>query len=464
MTLLEPTFRTSKRHAQSDAAGPPDGGSGEYAARTRATDPATEACARLSFLARSGRLLAECADLSAALAAVARMALPHLQAWCILDIAAAAEAGAPRRLAVVHPDPAKQALARELRDSYEEPFQDVLGVAGVLRTGEPVVVRNVPDTQLLAIVRDERQLGLLRQLGFGTYMVAPLRARGQVLGALTFVAPDEERVFDEADRLLAQDLALRCALALDNRRLYRESQDASRAKMDFLAIISHELRTPITAVLGYAELLQNGVAGPVNDQQSDWLGRLRIGSMQLGRIVDELIYFAQIEAGRRDVQWESVQVAEVVEAAVMMVRESAEERGLAVHVDTPPDLLLVTDRRKLHYLLANLLSNANKFTDAGEVRVRVREDEDAVVFEVEDTGIGIAPEHHERIFEPFWQVESPNTRSRNGSGLGLSLARRLLDLMGGDISLASELGRGTRCAFRLPLRPAPRPLIAYPPD
>jgi signal transduction histidine kinase len=153
-----------------------------------------------------------------------------------------------------------------------------------------------------------------------------------------------------------------------------------------------------------------------------------------------------------------------VEAAVMMVRESAEERGLAVHVDTPPDLLLVTDRRKLHYLLANLLSNANKFTDAGEVRVRVREDEDAVVFEVEDTGIGIAPEHHERIFEPFWQVESPNTRSRNGSGLGLSLARRLLDLMGGDISLASELGRGTRCAFRLPLRPAPRPLIAYPPD
>jgi signal transduction histidine kinase len=266
------------------------------------------------------------------------------------------------------------------------------------------------------------------------------------------------------------ELARRTAVAIDNAIIYRrsltlrlEAEAASNAKSDFLAKMSHEIRTPINAMMGYAELLQMGIAGAVNEAQIRQLGRIRSSGEHLTALINEILDLAKIEAGRMSVQPTASLAGDAVEAALNVVRPLATTKGvdLASHIDGNPSIEYVGDPQRVHQILTNLLTNAVKFTPAGGhisvscatgSRPNGSADEAAewVCVTVEDSGVGINADDIERIFHPFVQVETGYTRSQGGTGLGLTISRNLAHLMGGDITVESEPGRGSRFTLWLP--------------
>lgn len=256
---------------------------------------------------------------------------------------------------------------------------------------------------------------------------------------------------------IAQDVTARKAaerereaLLLRERVARAEAEAANRAKGDFLAVVSHELRTPLTAISGYADLLADGDVGPVTESQQRQLERIRAQARHLGRMVDDLLGYVRLDAGEELPGFAVADLHEIVRAVADGAARAAGERQLALRLDVPAGALLVrTDRARTVQLLEQLLSNAVKFTEAGEVHVVVRTEPGAVAVDVRDTGIGIAPEALERIWEPFWQAEDPLVRRAGGTGLGLSIVRRIADLLGAEVSVRSELGRGSTYTLRI---------------
>ena len=226
---------------------------------------------------------------------------------------------------------------------------------------------------------------------------------------------------------------------------------ANRAKNDFLAVMSHELRTPLNAIVGYAELLHDGIAGPVNDIQREQLGRVQMSANHLVELVDEILSFSRIESGQENIRQGPVEVARVTREAGALVEPVVAAKGLRFALDVPSENVVISsDAAKVRQILVNLLSNAIKFTDEGKIVLESRIENGRVEFEVRDTGIGIALENQERVFETFWQVDQSATRKAGGAGLGLSVSRRLARALGGDLSVESELGKGSRFRFWLP--------------
>jgi PAS domain S-box-containing protein len=271
--------------------------------------------------------------------------------------------------------------------------------------------------------------------------LVPIRVDGAVRGVYAIAEDVTARRQAEAERELA---------LLRERVARAEAEAANRAKSDFLAVVSHELRTPLHAITGFADLLADGDAGPLNDEQARWLGRIRTSGAHLLRMVEEVLGYVRMEEAEGGVALARVDLSALVREAAAAAADDAAARGLRLTVDAPAALAVQTDAGKVRQLLGHLASNAVKFTEAGEVRLVVRAEPRAAVVEVRDTGPGIAPEHLERIWEPFWQAEPPSTRRAGGTGLGLSVARRLAALLGGDLGVDSAPGRGTTFTLRLP--------------
>jgi signal transduction histidine kinase len=232
-----------------------------------------------------------------------------------------------------------------------------------------------------------------------------------------------------------------------------QAQAANRAKNDFLAVMSHELRTPLNAIVGYADLLQTGVSGPLNETQKTHLSRIRSSSFHLLDLIQDVLSFSRIEAGREELRVSDVEVQQLAQDAFTYIEQECARKGLDARLDVPSDrIVMVTDPAKVRQILLNLLNNACKFTDSGYVAMRVRQDRDDVVFTVDDSGPGIAPEHTERVFEPFTQIDQSTTRVKGGAGLGLPVSRRLAHLLGGSLDLESKRDPGSRFVLRLPIR------------
>lgn len=227
------------------------------------------------------------------------------------------------------------------------------------------------------------------------------------------------------------------------------AESANLAKGTFMATLSHEFRTPLNAILGYADLLQ--LDGALTDGQTHKVERIKVGAWHLAAMIDEILSFARLDAGHDTVDAEPADARSIAHEAGVLVEPAALAKVLAFVVEVPDDPIeLVTDIDKARQILVNLCGNAVKFTAEGEVRLSVRGDGDTVVFEVSDTGIGIAPEYQSRIFERFWQVDGASTRSSGGLGIGLAAAREYARLLGGDVQVTSTPGSGTTFQLMLP--------------
>jgi len=269
----------------------------------------------------------------------------------------------------------------------------------------------------------------------------------------------EARVVD-----VLRTFATQSALAIQNARLFREIEDkgrqleaASRHKDEFLASMSHELRTPLNAVIGFSEVLLEKMFGDVNPKQEEYLGDILASGRHLLSLINDILDLAKIEAGRMELELEDFDVAQAIDNAVVLVRERATRKGLTL--DTRLDHRLGSlrgDQRKVKQVLLNLLSNAVKFTpEGGRIEVRAQRLEGEVEVSVTDTGIGIAPDDLETVFEEFRQVGTDYAKKHEGTGLGLTLSRKFVELHGGRIWVKSQPGQGSTFAFTLPGGPWP---------
>jgi signal transduction histidine kinase len=402
------------------------------------------------FLNRASAHLSTSLELGTTLRNVARLALPALADWCAVDLLD--DSGRIKRLVVEHHDPEKKAAAAELEKSYPPLLSNRFGVGNVLRTGVAELYHDVDDSVAQEVAQDERHLELMRELGLASVMVVPLSARENMLGALVFAVANRERAFGPRQLALAEELAVAAAMAIDNARLYHESQAANRAKADFLAVISHELRTPLTAIIGYAELMGLGVPVPIADRQKEQVERIEVSARHLLQLIEEILTMANLETGQAELTHRTIRVDDLLKRAAVVAAPLAAAKGLTLTIDPPPANLEVhSDGEKLLQILLNLLSNAVKFTETGEIRILTRTEGDQLVIEIRDTGVGFDRENWAKVFQPFWQVEQPVTRRAGGTGLGLAITQRLIALLGGTIDVHSAVGKGSTFTVRLPL-------------
>jgi len=255
----------------------------------------------------------------------------------------------------------------------------------------------------------------------------------------------------ESQTRLAEESA---RLAEENRRLYEEASAADQAKANFLAVMSHELRTPLNAVIGYSDLLHAGIAGPLTIRQTDYLERIQASSRHLLQLVDEVLDYAKMEAGKESLRFEEVDLRRLLGEVGSLIEPIASKKSLAFEVRGPAEAVRwSTDPRRVRQILFNLLTNAVKFTDQGSVRLEGGLDGTRIALRVTDTGIGIAVDDQRNVYDPFWQVVQNTTREQGGAGLGLAIAQRLTVLLGGEIELRSEVGKGTHFVLRFPIEP-----------
>ncbi|MGH8676308.1 MAG: ATP-binding protein [Burkholderiales bacterium] len=237
-------------------------------------------------------------------------------------------------------------------------------------------------------------------------------------------------------------------------RLYRQIETANRHKSEFLANMSHELRTPLNAVIGFSEVLKERMFGELNEKQADYVNDIHASGKHLLSLINDILDLSKIEAGRMDLELSDFHLPATLETAITLVRERAMRHAIALSLEVAPDIGVIrADERKVKQVMLNLLSNAVKFTpEGGAVRVGAKLNGQAIEVSVADTGAGIAPEDQALVFEEFRQVGRDSARKAEGTGLGLALAKKFVELHGGAIHLESAVGRGSTFRFTLPVR------------
>ncbi len=417
------------------------------AARTAERERAEDA---LRFLAEASSVLSSSLDYETTLTSVARLAVPRLADWCTVSVVD--EEGMPRRVAMAHVDPSKEPLLRELHRRYPLEMGHRHPISVVLRTGEPWIMEEVPADQMEATGNLKELFHIMRELGLRSSMVVPLKAQGRVLGAILLALGSSGRRYSAGDLTLAQDLARRCALAVENARLYQEAQQAIRARDEFLSVAAHELKTPITSLRGFAQvtirhLQRESSPDPIRirraleviDRQSD----------RLTRLVVQLLDVSRIQAGRLVLHPEQADLADLVAGVVANAQAATSKHNLVLR--TPSSVWASVDPIRLEQVVTNLVDNAIKYSpEGGDIVVELGLTErGAVQLSVSDHGIGIPPEYRARIFDRFYQVDDGGYAG--GMGLGLYISRHIVELHGGRIDVEAPPDGGTRFVVSLPV-------------
>jgi PAS domain S-box-containing protein len=421
---------------------------------------------RMAFLAEAGEALVSSLDHREILARLCRLVVPTLADWAFVDTVE--EEDGVQRMEVCHPDGVPGDLpasvrAWPLRNEGADPWARAVGAKA------PVFLPVVGEADIETLDAEPRRH--LQEMGARSLIVVPLIARGRCLASLTLITTGAEREFDRDDLELAEELGRRASLAVDNARLYKESQEArqiaeraNRAKDEFLATLSHELRTPLTPILGWTVMLRGGsLDEPSMRRGLEVIERnVRVQTQLIGDLLD----VSRIITGKLRLEARPVDLRPVVEAGVEAVKPSAEAKGIRLTLDVPDDLPEITgDPDRLQQVVWNLVTNAVKFTpEGGLVEVRLGREPSGVRLTVRDTGIGIPTDFLPYVFERFRQADSTSTRAHGGLGLGLSIVRHLVELHGGMVRADSDgEGKGAVFTVKLPLA-VPAAADGDPPD
>jgi signal transduction histidine kinase/ActR/RegA family two-component response regulator len=412
---------------------------------------------RLALLIDASTLLGSGLLIEHALPRLARLAVPWLGDLCAIDLVQ--EDGALARVAGTHVDPAKEALVTELRSRHGFNPASPAGVPAAVRARRTVLVARVTDADLMAEAQNADQLRLLQRLGPRSWLIVPLIGRARVLGAITLAITESGRRYGRADEGLAAAVAGQAAAAIEIARLRHDAEtarsaaeSASRARDEFLATLSHELRNPLNAMLGWARLLESG---KLDEEQARRAVRIILRNVDAQvRLVDDLLDVSSVVSGRMRLALQVVDLRGVIEEVLDSVRAGAAAKGVRLHaLVESPGVPISGDPDRLRQVVWNLLSNAVKFTPSGgRVEIKARRVRSHAEMVVADTGQGIHADVLPHVFDPLRQGDGTTTRTHGGTGLGLALVRHLVELHGGSV-FAESMGEGQGATFvvKLPL-------------
>jgi PAS domain S-box-containing protein len=405
---------------------------------------------RAAFLAEASTMLSATLDYERTLINVSRLAIPTFADWCFVYLALEGEEISSALIA--HVDPEKEYLAQQVEIRPEDLSSPTLPVVRVFQTGTPELFADISDEELRETLHDEQKFQALKHLGLRSAVVVAIPGRHSVLGVIGFASATPGR-YTSTELIFAQDLARRISLALENARLYREAQEANRAKDEFLATLSHELRTPLNAILGWTQILRSKRLDEVTTARA--FEAIERNAKAQAELIEDMLDVSRIITGRLRLEMQAVRLSEAVEAALDSVRPTADAKGVRMECDVSSDGGVISgDQHRLQQIVWNLLSNAVKFTPAsGVVRIKLDYTDSEAKLVVTDTGKGISSHFLPYVFDRFRQAETMVSRTASGLGLGLSIARHLVELHGGIIEASSEgEGRGATFTVTFPLR------------
>lgn len=388
--------------------------------------------ATLRFLADASASLAGLVDYKSTLQKVAQLAVPDFADWCAVDLLN--EQGQLERLAAAHADPGKLELARALADPFPAAPEASYGARQVITTGQPALAEEISPALLDQWAQSAEHRQQLERLGLKSYLCVPLAAYGRVMGAMTFVGAGSGRRFDVHDQRVAEDLAHRAGIAIENARLYEQLRAADRRKDEFLAMLAHELRNPLAPIRTGLDLL---ALDPSVPRESVDLMQSQV--QHLVRLVDDLLDVSRIMRDKVHLRKEPIQLSEILQRAVTTVQPYITERQQKLELRiTDRDALLMADPVRLTQVFGNLLNNASKYTQrGGRIEVEATRCDDRIAIRVRDNGIGIEPHLLPRVFDLFTQAATSADRDPGGLGIGLTLVRRLVELHEGTVTAHS---------------------------
>jgi len=350
-------------------------------------------------------------------------------------------------------------MEQELVDAYQAtPLRIGQGATG--RAAETRVPTQITDLRHEQEFATRGMRPILSRLGYQSLLAVPLLLDQKIMGALTIYRRETGTFALEVVNLL-RTFATQSVLAIQNARLFREIEEksrqieaANRHKSEFLANMSHELRTPLNAIIGFSEVLGERMFGELNEKQAEYTDDILSSGRHLLSLINDILDLSKVEAGRMELELTKFDMPMAIDNALTLIRERATRHGIKLHQSVDERVGEFTgDERKIKQILLNLLSNAVKFTpEGGQIKVETTLGDSAVIVAVTDTGIGIAPEDQEAIFEEFRQAGTNYAQKREGTGLGLTLTRKFVELHGGKIWVESEVGKGSKFTFTLPIR------------
>ncbi|PZV09346.1 MAG: histidine kinase [Leptolyngbya sp.] len=409
------------------------------------------------YLSESSAVLASSLDYQTTLEQVARLTVPQLADWCTVHIVE--ENGTVDQIAVAHIDPAKLEWAYQIRDKYPLDTEAERGAALTLRTGQPDLIPEIPDELLVHAAKDAEHLEILRQVGFSSVMTVPLRSQDRIIGVISFISAESGRRYTTADLQLAEELAHRASLAIENAQLYQfaqrdrtKAEAANRIKDEFLAVLSHELRSPLNPILGWARILRSKPLDAAKTDQA--LETIERNAKLQAQLIEDLLDVSRILQGKLTLTVAPVNLVTTIEAAAETVRLAAEAKRIPIQTTLHAIAgQVLGDTNRLQQVIWNLLSNAVKFTPAGgQVAITLEQVDAYAQIQVRDTGKGIHPDFLPHVFDYFRQEDGTTTRQFGGLGLGLAIVRQLTELHGGMVwAESSGPNQGATFTVLLPL-------------
>jgi len=408
---------------------------------------------RLSFLAEVSAALAQSLDYHDTLQQVAHLAVPVLADWCSVNIVETD--GTVRRLAVAHVDPTKEHLVEQLVDQFPLDPNGPSGPSVALRAGQARIVPEVDPAEMERFVINPEHRRLIDSLGVNSLMYVPLAARGHTLGVLTFTSGESRRRYGPADLALAEALAERCAVAIDNARLYQAAQEAVATQERFTAVASHELRTPVTNISGFAQLLKQATRQKALDREriERYVDRLLAATQKLTKLTVELLDVSRLRHGKTALQVQQFDMAtRLRDMTERFAAQDGAKHRITLEAPATP-VAIVADLNQIEQVITNLLDNALKYTPEGQdIRIRLAKQDDGVLLQVADQGIGLPPGTAAAVFEPFDRGANAERMALPGLGLGLYICRTIAEAHGGRIWAESPgEGQGTTMSLWLPL-------------